>query len=213
MNKKRKSRFAERIAGMFYLVRKFMGKADRAEDTKRIEKEYLKREETVEEAIKFAVKALGNCDEWKKKPVILHGIRVGLKLMSQNYDTDVVTAGILHDVPENSEYSAKDIKEKYSEKVARLVKANTADKAIDKREDRYVDTVRRCTEEGREALLVRAADLSDNCERVLRMRDSSVIQWMLFKLDVLCKASRPLISNEPIYRELESLYWKLKRLH
>ena len=72
------------------------------------------------------------------KPVIFHSIRMGVILYDYNYDLDIVRAAILHDVIEDSDTSVTDIAEKFGNRVAEIVQANTFDKnAGDRPEQRH----------------------------------------------------------------------------
>lgn len=57
------------------------------------------------------------------KPVILHSLRVGLKLQELNQSKEVVIAGILHDLIEDTNCKISQIKKKFGSKVAKLVSA------------------------------------------------------------------------------------------
>ena len=76
----------------------------------------------IEEAIKFLVFAIHETGH-NPKPVILHSIRVGLHLYKLNYDKDIVTAAILHDVIEDTDTKIEEVKSKFGDKVAKLVEA------------------------------------------------------------------------------------------
>src|SRR4030065_106782 len=88
------------------------------------------------------------------KPVVLHSIRVGMYLYNRAYPKDIVIAGILHDLLEDTDVSFNDIKEKFGEKIARLVQACSFDAAIKDKKEQYNEVFARCLKEGKEALLV-----------------------------------------------------------
>jgi len=97
-----------------------------------------------------------------KKPVILHSIRVGLSLYNHGYDSDIVLSGILHDILEDTEYSVKELIDKYGEVIANIVEATSFNNKIGNKTERNRDMFNRCKLNGKKALLVKCADLIDN---------------------------------------------------
>ena len=65
-----------------------------------------------------------------EKPVILHSIRVGMCLFNYGYCFDVVISGILHDILEDTEYSADKLTNQYGETIANIVIATSFDRQI-----------------------------------------------------------------------------------
>ena len=55
------------------------------------------------------------------KPMIIHPISVGLLLEEYGYSDEVVAAGYLHDVVEDTKYTIEDIKQEFGDVVANLV--------------------------------------------------------------------------------------------
>ncbi len=55
------------------------------------------------------------------KPMIIHPISVGQLLESLGYDDNVVAAGYLHDVIEDTKYTSKDIEKEFGQDIACLV--------------------------------------------------------------------------------------------
>jgi len=90
----------------------------------------------IEEAIKFLVFAIQESGK-NPKPVILHSIRVGLHLYNNlNYNKDIVTAAILHDVIEDTDTKIEEVKSKFGDNVAKLVEANSFDESIEDKTER-----------------------------------------------------------------------------
>ena len=76
-----------------------------------------------ERAKKFAVRAHeGQTRKSEKnKPMIIHPINVAYILESYGFDDNVIAAGYLHDVVEDTEYTNDDILKKFGEDIASLV--------------------------------------------------------------------------------------------
>ena len=122
--------------------------------------DYIEDKE-IEEAIKYLVFSIHQTGK-NPKPVILHSFRVGIHLYRLGYTKDVVIGGILHDLLEDTGVSFDDIKQKFGVKIARLVLACSFNENIKDEVERYKEATDRCVKEGKEALIVKAADFIDN---------------------------------------------------
>ena len=96
------------------------------------------------------------------KPVILHSIKVGMTLFQLGYPKELVIAGILHDLIEDSAVTKEMISDKFGTQITEIVIGNSFNKNIGNLEDRYKDTFRRCQEKGKNALIVKTADIYEN---------------------------------------------------
>lgn len=79
------------------------------------------------------------------KPMIIHPIDVANILMQYGYDDNVVAAGYLHDVVEDTKYSLDDILNIFGEDIASLVKGSTEpDKKLswEERKQHTIDTIK-----------------------------------------------------------------------
>lgn len=66
-----------------------------------------------------------------EKPMIVHPINVGNILKEYGFDENVIAAGYLHDVVEDTKYEIEDIKKYFGEDVASLVNgASEPDKSL-----------------------------------------------------------------------------------
>jgi len=66
----------------------------------------------IERAIIFMIQKIQErC--YNEKPLILHSIKVGLRLLEQNKEKEVVIAGFLHDLIEDTDCKIKEIKEEF----------------------------------------------------------------------------------------------------
>lgn len=165
------------------------------------------QDQQVENAIKFLVKRINESGH-NPKPVILHSIRVGLHLYNAGYATDTVIAAILHDLLEDTETNLSEIKTKFGPKVAQLVESTTFDQTMLDKTERYKKNFDRACEIGREALIIRTADLLDN-SNYYHLTDNNTQRWLYEKLKYFLDVSKKLIGNEVIYKELVDRYAKL----
>ena len=86
-----------------------------------------------EKAINFAIKAhYGQVRKSEKdKPMIIHPINIGQILKEYEFDSNVIAAGYLHDVVEDTKYEEKDILNKFGSDIASLVMgASEPDKSL-----------------------------------------------------------------------------------
>ena len=93
----------------------------------------------------FAVKAYSN--KYRKaeldKPYVFHAIDVANKLEKYGFDDNVVAAGYLHDIIEDTEYNEKDILDIFGEDITSLVMGATErDKSLSW-EERKIDSIHR----------------------------------------------------------------------
>lgn len=69
-------------------------------------------------------------------PFILHPLEVAMLLHNRGFDDEVVAAGLLHDVVEDTDATTDGLREQFGERVARLVSDLSDDPAITDRAER-----------------------------------------------------------------------------
>lgn len=100
--------------------------------------------------------------EERKKPLLMHSLRVGMYLYERAYSSDIVIAGLLHDILEWTEGPEDLLKKEFGENVYTIVKANTKNRQIEDPAERRREYIDRCIQVGEEALIVKAADTLDS---------------------------------------------------
>lgn len=135
------------------------------------------------------------------KPLVMHSLRVAFKLLREGYDEEIVIAAILHDLLEDASVEIQTIRDKFGDKVARVISACSFDESIRDKKERYKELFDRVKREGREALILKAADILDNSNYFhfvenLRVQEQLLEKWSYF-LDIAKE-----IFNEPTYKEL-----------
>lgn len=140
-----------------------------------------------------------------KKPVILHSIRVGMYLLEFGYKTDVVIAGILHDIIEDSNVSANDIKKEFSSTVASWVKSVSFNQNIKNYVNQYKEMFERTISAGKFPVIIKAADILSNSLYIHLVKDlkkqKELLQKMLYFINATSR-----FSSEPILKELKARY-------
>lgn len=143
----------------------------------------------IQEAIIFTTEMFKDIPA--KKPTLLHSIRCGLKLMNDGFGTDLVVAGILHDVVEDTVCTLEEIEEKYGSVVREIVAVNTKNPSITDANARREDLIRRCCEQGGDTLIVKISDIYDNHLYYCALNDTDLVQYCLELKGYIEKYLRP----------------------
>ena len=76
-------------------------------------------------AFEFAQKAHADQKRKNGEPYIQHSLHTAFVLTQIKADLETVVAGLLHDIPEDTEYTLADIEKNFGEEVADLVEGIT----------------------------------------------------------------------------------------
>jgi guanosine-3',5'-bis(diphosphate) 3'-pyrophosphohydrolase len=134
----------------------------------------------IKKATEYATKAHeGQVRKVRGNPFIEHPLGVAKILQEAGMADEVVAAGLLHDVVEDTPFTLEDIENEFGEKVAKLVASNTEKKLEDdgnKRawDDRKKDTINAIPEKTMDELALLLADKLDNLRSLLH--DAIVIE-------------------------------------
>ena len=100
-------------------------------------------------------------EETQRKPFFYHSIRVWVFLWNQWYSEEIQIAGLLHDTLEDTSISENTIENLFWKKVLQIVKVNSKNPSLAK-EEVLEDIVKRCSDYGIDAMIVKIADVYDN---------------------------------------------------
>jgi (p)ppGpp synthase/HD superfamily hydrolase len=98
----------------------------------------------VDRAILFAMEAHGQVPRRGSSiPYVSHPIAVGILLAQQDCDEDVIAAGLLHDVVEDTIFSLEDVRARFGDRVASIVNGCSEDKekTWDQRKSHTIETL------------------------------------------------------------------------
>ena len=139
------------------------------------------------------------------KPVILHSIRVGMTLFDHGYSRDIVLAGLLHDILEDTNYPSEDLQKHFGVNVAKIVQAATLALSISDKREQNMDVFLRCRSAGFDALIVKCADILDNIDYFVPTPGYEAMAEILMQKyhDFLNVASDG-IGSEPIFSALKA---------
>lgn len=144
-----------------------------------------------------------------EKPVLLHSLRVSLKLYELGYEENIVLGALLHDVVEDSSISLDDIKNKFGTDMSILVESLTEDKSIADKIQRNEALINQSVNYGRDSLIIKCADILDNSMYHYLVKDEKVSDRLFKKYDYFLNKA-VLIKKESIYKELAEQVKKLK---
>jgi len=136
------------------------------------------------------------------KPVVLHSVRTGLLLLELGYPDEVVTAGFLHDILEDSSVTASKLRTEFGPEVLRIVRAVSDNAGISDRLARSRETLKRIVSAGKKAMVVAAADRLVNLPFFSQAASPTLETYLRIKTREFLTASRPLIGKEPVWKSL-----------
>lgn len=155
----------------------------------------------IEEAIKFLVSSVKKYSR-NPKPVLTHCFKVAFYLDYLGCSRDVVIAALLHDLLEDTSIKPSAIEKKFGKKIFNLVKSCTFDEKIKNKTERYKRNFERAKKAGKEALIIRAADLWANSDYYHLAGNEDLFNWLIEKLDYFLVISEESIGEERIYEDL-----------
>jgi len=157
----------------------------------------------IEEAILMLAKHAGNKRECRNtKPVVLHCCRVGMALLRDGYSEEVVIAGLLHDLLEDTDCKISSIKKKFGVKVANLVLALTKeDGTKDDFKERWERSTFRIIKAGKMAMIIKVYDGFDNLPFVSLIEDKERFNHVLWKHGLFIKEFKKEVGDLDVYRE------------
>jgi (p)ppGpp synthase/HD superfamily hydrolase len=134
--------------------------------------DFARRLPSTRAALEFAdERHAGQRREADDAPFVMHPIEVATILYEAGYPDDVIAAGALHDVIENTDTAPRDIANRFGSRVALLVTAVTENPAIESDADRKAALRFQVARAGGTAAAVFAADKISKV-RELRLRRS-----------------------------------------
>jgi len=157
----------------------------------------------IEKAVKFMIASFAKHKK-AEKPVVLHSLRVAFYLDSLGYPKDIVIAGLLHDILEDSDATLEELEKRFGAKVAKLVEVNSLDLSLPKKAYRYKKAYYHAKENGRDALLIRGADLLDNSKYYYLVKNKDLKKLLLWKYDYFLKISEELIGDTQVFKDFKS---------
>lgn len=137
----------------------------------------------IEKAIALALRAHeGQMRKEAPTPYIVHPVRVAILLARYGFSDEVVAAGLVHDVVEDTSLSLKDIGNELGENIATLVAPVTHDNTLpwDEKKKTYIEAVRHANDDVK---AISTTDKIANAESLIsaHARDGSAV-WKYFNV-------------------------------
>lgn len=164
----------------------------------------------IERAIVFLVREYSKSGR-NPKPIILHSLRSAFYLLQLGYNYTIVTAAILHDLIEDSNITHKNTQAHFGDKIADLVSSLTFDPKIKNKEVRYQELFERVRKKGKDALIVKCADIYDNSFYIQLVKSKKKQSFLLKKVKYFLDLSKKSISRERPWRDLKKQYTREKQ--
>ncbi|MBI4592236.1 HD domain-containing protein [Candidatus Uhrbacteria bacterium] len=155
-----------------------------------------------EKAVRLLTAYMPPSDENSRKPILFHDIRVGVYLYENDYAQDVVLAGVLHDAIEWSKANEKMLRDEFGDNVVRLVLASTKDDSIADKEEKTIELIKRCVQNGQDALIVKTADILDSFKWYSRQDNKNELQYCMRNANAIFKF-KPNNFDDKIFNELK----------
>jgi len=155
----------------------------------------------LDRAIGFLVKNYSQTGK-NPKPVVSHSIRLAIYLLDYGYNLDLVITAVLHDLIEDSDTTKEDILLSFGTKIANWVDALSFKTSIEDKEARYKEMFDRIKLAGREALIIKCADIYSNSLYIRLVDDMEKQSFLVSKLKYFLDFSKELIQEEVVWREL-----------
>ena len=160
----------------------------------------------IEGAIIMLVDCVKECCN-NDKPLILHSMRVGFKLLEINEPKEVVIAGFLHDLLEDTNCKPEEIKRKFGRKVLDLVLSCTIPNTEDN-EERWFNFVDQVKKAGEKAMIIKIIDADDNLSFVPLIKNIDYLKRILWKHEIIIKklGANSQIKNLKIFKDYCNKY-------
>jgi (p)ppGpp synthase/HD superfamily hydrolase len=142
-------------------------------------------------------------DENSRKPILFHDIRVGVYLYENGYSSDIVLAGLLHDAIEWSKITKQMLKDNFGDNVVKLVLASTKDDSIENKEEKTTELIKRCVQNGQDALIVKTADIIDSFKFYSKVDNKSELQYCMRNANAILEY-KPDDFDDKIFDELKN---------
>lgn len=135
-------------------------------------------------AVEFAVERhAGQLRHADRAPFVMHPIEVGALLSRTGYPDDVVAAGVLHDVLEDTDTTASELRQRFGSTVSALVQAVSEDPSISDEQERKLALRKQVALGPADAVAVFAADkVSKARELRLTLNGGAVADELVPKL-------------------------------
>lgn len=165
------------------------------------------KDKEFERAVIFLIEYMKNGYD-NNKPLILHSIRVGLRLLDLEQEKEVVVAGVLHDIVEDTNCAIKQIEQEFGKTVADLVLALTQEKIEDYKE-RWGVLLDKIKNIGKDAMIIKVVDFYENIPFAKLIKNDQYLQEIEWKHNFAMGEMKPYIGELQIFKDCRSAHQEL----
>lgn len=161
-----------------------------------------------EKALKFLIENLQKSGN-NPKPVGIHSVLVGARLYRHGYRKEVVLGGLLHDVVEDTAITVQDVEKEFGREVAKFVDSMSRDTrhlSFDEKYKSFKEHMKELVADDAETLAIAASDFIENAPFYKRGDSNELFRYLKYKYESFLKESKPLLSDSPLWSELEKAY-------
>lgn len=135
-----------------------------------------------EKALIFAIDAHKNQKRKDGKPYIAHPVSVAIELAKNSADDDLICAGLLHDVIEDTAFSYDEIERIFGSEISQLILCDTENKKLpwEERKQATIDFLRE-TDNRRAQMLICADKLANLRDIEAMTAEKGGEAWNVFK--------------------------------
>lgn len=163
-----------------------------------------KQDTEMEKAISMVVDCVRkNCRN--PKPLILHSIRVGLKLVELKQPKETIIAGILHDLVEDTNLTVNQVKKEFGPRVAKLVSALSQEKIGDYQKRWHV-LMAKIRKAGKPAMMIKLIDIHDNLVYLPLIKSPQDLKEIHWKHNFAMGELKPYLGRLKIFRDCRCDY-------
>lgn len=158
-----------------------------------------KEQKDIEKAIKFLVAHISK-ECRNEKPLILHSLNVGFKAKELGFSHEIVLAGFLHDLVEDTNCQLSEIKKEFGPKVAKVVSALTQLKIKDYKL-RWRKYLPKIIKAGKEAMFLKLVDGVANLAYLPLVKDREILKQIFWKINFTVQTFKPIIGDTKIFKD------------
>lgn len=158
----------------------------------------------IERAVVFMIEKIQErC--YNEKPLLLHSIRVGLKSMELKEAKEVVIAGFLHDLIEDTDCKIEEVKDAFGEQIATLVTVCTFDRNIKDYKKRWHNLIANIKRVGRDALVIKLIDQMENLPYYMLISDEEKKKEVMWKHKFFIEECKNNLKELAVFKNYEKV--------
>ncbi len=165
------------------------------------------KDKALEKAVIFLIKYMKDGYD-NDKPLIVHSLRVGLRLLELDQSQDVVVAGVLHDIVEDTSCAIEEIEQEFGRGVADLVLALTQEKIEDYKE-RWSVLLNKIKKVGKDAMIIKVVDFCENIPHAKLIKDKEYLREIEWKHNFAMGQMEPFIGELQIFKDCRTAHQEL----